>query len=61
MPVDTVIKAGRKRYRWSFERVIDNHRIRKTKLFPAGISAREADELARKWEGGFKSEAQQRV
>ncbi|MGF6596030.1 integrase [Paraburkholderia sp. GAS448] len=50
MPIDTITKAGRKRYRWSFKRVIDNRSIRKTKLLPAGISAREADELARKWE-----------
>lgn len=33
-----------------FERVIEDSRIRKTKLIPAGLSAREADELGRKWD-----------
>lgn len=51
MPIETITKAGRRRYRWAFERVIEGRRIRKTKLLPAGISAKEADELSRKWEG----------
>jgi integrase len=50
MPIDTITKSGRKRYRWSFKRIIGDQRVRKTKLLPAGISAKEADELARKWE-----------
>ncbi|RDK01608.1 tyrosine-type recombinase/integrase [Paraburkholderia lacunae] len=50
MPIETITKAGRRRYRWTFERVIEGSRVRKTKLLPAGISAQEADELARKWE-----------
>lgn len=50
MPIETITKAGRKRFRWKFERVIEGQRIRKTKLVPAGFSAREADELGRKWE-----------
>ncbi|TGP43436.1 site-specific integrase [bacterium M00.F.Ca.ET.228.01.1.1] len=50
MPIETITKAGRRRYRWTFERVIDDRRIRKTKLLPPGISAKEADELARRWE-----------
>jgi integrase len=50
MPIETITKAGRKRYRWAFERVIEGERIRKTKLLPAGTTAKEADELARRWE-----------
>ncbi|SDR18321.1 Site-specific recombinase XerD [Paraburkholderia fungorum] len=50
MPIETITKAGRRRYRWTFERVIEDERVRKTKLLPAGISAKEADELARRWE-----------
>lgn len=50
MPIETITKAGRRRYRWTFERVIEGRRIRKAKLLPAGISAKEADELSRKWE-----------
>ncbi|MFC6970041.1 hypothetical protein [Paraburkholderia dipogonis] len=49
MPIETITKAGRRRYRWTFERVIENRRIRKTKLLPAGISAAEADKLGREW------------
>jgi integrase len=51
MPIETITKAGRKRYRWTFERVIEGQRVRKTKLLPSGISAKAADEIARKWEG----------
>ncbi|MFL9943662.1 tyrosine-type recombinase/integrase [Paraburkholderia graminis] len=50
MPIETITKAGRKRLRWTFKRVIEGERVRKAKLLPAGISAKEADELARKWE-----------
>lgn len=50
MPIETITKAGRKRYRWSFERVIGERRIRKTKLLPVGFTAKQADDLARKWE-----------
>ncbi|MPW17926.1 tyrosine-type recombinase/integrase [Paraburkholderia sp. CNPSo 3157] len=50
MPIETITKAGRRRYRWTFERVIEGTRIRKTKILPPGISAKAADELARKWE-----------
>ncbi|MBB5462923.1 site-specific integrase [Paraburkholderia sp. Cpub6] len=50
MPIETITKAGRRRYRWTFERVIENKRIRKTKLLPAGISAAEADRLGRDWD-----------
>jgi integrase len=50
MPIETITKNGRRRYRWTFERVIEGERVRKTKLFPAGISAREADELGRRWD-----------
>ncbi|MFM0208398.1 site-specific integrase [Paraburkholderia sediminicola] len=50
MPIETVTKAGRRRYRWTFERVIEGERIRKTKLIPAGISAAEADKLGRQWD-----------
>lgn len=50
MPIETITKSGRKRYRWTFERVIEGERVRKTKLLPATVSARQADELARKWE-----------
>jgi integrase len=50
MPIETISKSGRKRFRWTFERIINDQRIRKTKLLPAGISAKEADELARRWE-----------
>lgn len=48
MPIETITKNGRRRYRWTFERVIEDERIRKTKLLPAGLSARQADELGRK-------------
>ncbi|CAB3750959.1 integrase [Burkholderia sp. MSh2] len=50
MPIETVTKNGRRRFRWTFERVIEGARIRKTKLIPAGLSAREADELGRQWD-----------
>lgn len=50
MPIETTTKAGRKRLRWTFKRVVEGEQVRKTKLLPAGISAKEADELARKWE-----------
>jgi integrase len=50
MPIETTTKAGRRRLRWTFDRVIENQRIRRTKILPQGISAKEADELARKWE-----------
>ncbi|WP_175663098.1 tyrosine-type recombinase/integrase [Burkholderia ambifaria] len=48
MPIETITKSGKRRYRWTFERVIEGDRIRKTKLLPAGLTAREADELGRK-------------
>lgn len=50
MPIETITKNGRRRFRWTFERVIEGQRIRKTKVLPPGISAREADELGRKWD-----------
>ncbi|RKU03383.1 integrase [Burkholderia sp. Nafp2/4-1b] len=50
MPIETIKKNGRRRFRWTFERVIEGTRLRKTKLVPAGLSAREADELGRKWD-----------
>ncbi|HDR9087148.1 TPA: site-specific integrase [Burkholderia vietnamiensis] len=50
MPIETISKNGKRRYRWTFERVIEGDRIRKTKLIPAGLSAREADELGRQWD-----------
>lgn len=48
MPIETISKNGKRRYRWTFERVIEGDCIRKTKLLPAGLTAREADELGRK-------------
>lgn len=50
MPIETITKAGRRRYRWTFERVIEGSRVRKAKLLPAGLSAKQADELGRKWD-----------
>ena len=50
MPIETITKGGRRRYRWTFERVIENRRIRRTKLIPAGLSAAEADKLGRTWD-----------
>lgn len=50
MPIETITKNGKRRYRWTFERVIQDRRVRKTKLLPAGISAAEADKLGRQWE-----------
>jgi integrase len=50
MSIQTITKAGRKRFRWTFKRVIEGEQVRKTKLLPPGISAKEADELARRWE-----------
>jgi integrase len=50
MPIETITKNGKKRLRWTFQRVIAGERIRRTKIIPAGITAAEADSLARKWE-----------
>ncbi|WP_430229236.1 tyrosine-type recombinase/integrase [Paraburkholderia tropica] len=50
MPIEATTKNGERRYRWTFERVIEGKRVRKTKLLARGLSARQADELARKWE-----------
>lgn len=50
MPIETITKNKRKRYRWTFNRVISGSRVRQTKLLPEGISAAEADGLARRWE-----------
>lgn len=50
MPIETITKDGRKRFRWTFERVIEKKRVRKTKLLPAGINSRAADEIGRKWD-----------
>lgn len=50
MPIETITKNGRRRFRWSFERIIEGERIRKSKLIPPGLSRREADELGRKWD-----------
>ncbi|MBF8177846.1 tyrosine-type recombinase/integrase [Herminiimonas contaminans] len=51
MPIETITKSGRKRYRWTFNRIIEGSgRIRQTKLLPAGTTAAEADALGRKWE-----------
>lgn len=51
MPIETITKAGRKRYRWTFNRIIEGGgRVRQTKLLPAGTSPAEADALARRWE-----------
>lgn len=50
MPIETITKNGRRRYRWTFERVIEGKRVRKTKLIPAGIPAAEADRLGREWD-----------
>jgi integrase len=50
MPIETITKGGRKRFRWFFKRIIEGRQIRKTKLIPPGVSAREADELGRKWD-----------
>lgn len=50
MPIETITKSGRRRYRWTFKRVIEGRQVRKTKLLAPGISAREADELGRKWD-----------
>ncbi|USE79531.1 site-specific integrase [Cupriavidus gilardii] len=50
MPVQAITKAGKKRLRWTFERVIGGQRIRKTKVFPAGTSQADADKIAAKWE-----------
>jgi integrase len=50
MPIETITKNGRRRYRWTFERVIEDQRIRKTKLLPAGISSADADKLGRQWD-----------
>lgn len=51
MPIETISKSGRKRYRWTFNRIIEGSgRVRQTKLLPAGTTAADADALARKWE-----------
>lgn len=50
MPIETITKNGKRRYRWTFERVIDKKRVRKTKLIPAGFSAADADKLGRQWD-----------
>ena len=50
MPIETITKNGRRRFRWTFERVIEGERIRKTKLIPAGVTAAEADKLGRQWD-----------
>lgn len=50
MPIETISKSGKRRFRWTFERVIEGERIRKTKLLPAGVTAAEADKIAREWE-----------
>lgn len=50
MPIETITKNGRKRFRWTFNRIINGQRYRQTKLLPAGISTQEADALARQWE-----------
>jgi integrase len=50
MPIETITKAGRKRYRWFFKRVIEGNQVRKTKVLPPGLTARQADELGRKWD-----------
>jgi integrase len=50
MPIETITKNGRKRLRWTFNRVIKGKRIRQAKLLPAGISSAEADGLSRRWE-----------
>ncbi|AOY94321.1 integrase [Cupriavidus sp. USMAA2-4] len=50
MPIETITKNGRRRYRWTFERTIEGKRIRKTKIIPAGVSAAEADKLGRQWD-----------
>ncbi|MEI7296663.1 site-specific integrase [Paraburkholderia tropica] len=50
MPIETFTKDGRRRYRWTYERVIEGRRVRKTKVIPAGFSAADADKLGRKWD-----------
>jgi integrase len=50
MPIETITKNGRRRYRWTFERVIEGKRVRKTKVIPAGFSAADADKLGRQWD-----------
>jgi integrase len=58
MPIETITKAGRKRYRWTFNRIIEGYgRVRQTKILPAGISLGEADKLARQWESEIYSTA----
>jgi hypothetical protein len=32
MPIETITKSGRKRFRWTFNRIIDGQRYRQTKL-----------------------------
>jgi len=50
MPIETITKNGRRRFRWTFNRIIEGQRYRQTKILPAGISSTEADALARQWE-----------
>ena len=50
MPIETITKNGKRRYRWTFERVIEGKRVRKTKILPAGLSAAAADKLGREWD-----------
>ncbi len=51
MPIETITKAGRKRYRWTFNRIIEGGgRVRQTKMLPAGTTSAEADALSRQWE-----------
>lgn len=50
MPIETITKDGKRRYRWTFKRSIEGRQIRKTKILPAGLTARQADELGRKWD-----------
>lgn len=50
MPIETITKNGKKRLRWTFNRVIGTERVRRTKIIPIGITSAEADSLGRKWE-----------
>lgn len=50
MPIEKITKNGRRRYRWTFERVIEGERIRRTKLIAPGLTAAEADKLGSQWD-----------
>ena len=51
MPIETITKAGRKRYRWNFCRIIEGSgRVRQTKMLPIGTTSAEAEALGRQWE-----------